>query len=143
MILIAAILPLVLGGQAQRAYQDLLAAALSPAGLGHLHAVRPRLVQFQRQLRVGPATPVRAHPAPRAIRLDSRIEQGPLTWFSRDGIPVLARVQTRVEWIDAAIRLPPLVITTHIVTDGSAPARLLVPAVTTRRRDDIGCAART
>ena len=49
---------------------------------------------------------------------------------------MLARVQTRVEWVDPPVRLPPLLITTHLGADGNAQARFLVPAVDQPGADD-------
>jgi len=133
LILIGAGLPLVLGTQAQRAYQELLGAA---------GEVLPgATVVFSRYdrgwLRSTANTEwALAASGTQRLRLDSRIEQGPTTWFSREGFPVIARVQTRAEWIGTAVQLPPLLVTTHLSTDGSAVGRLLVPATDQPRRDD-------
>ena len=134
LILIGISLPLVLGTQAQRAYQDLLGAVGD--------ALPGATVVFSRYDRGWFSSTANTEWALAAsgtqrLRLDSRIEQGPFTWFSRESFPVLARVQTRAEWIGTAVELPPLLVTTHISTDGSAVGRLLVPATDRPRRDDI------
>ena len=134
LILIGASLPLVLGTQAQRAYQELLGAAGE--------ALPGATVVFSRYDRGWFSSTADTEWALEAsgtqrLRLDSRIEQGPFTWFSREGFPVLARVQTRAEWIGTAVQMPPLLVTTHISTDGSAVGRLLVPATAQPRRDDL------
>jgi len=134
LILIGASLPLVLGTQAQRAYQELLGAAGE--------ALPGATVVFSRYDRGWFSSTADTEWALEAsgtqrLRLDSRIEQGPFTWFSREGFPVLARVQTRAEWIGTAVQMPPLLVTTHISTDGSAVGRLLVPATDQPRRDDL------
>jgi hypothetical protein len=133
-ILLGASLPLVLGTQAQRAYQNLLRAAGE--------ALPGATVIFSRYDRgwfrsTANTEWALAASGTQRLRLDSRIDQGPFTWFSRAGFPVLARVQTRAEWIGTAVQLPPLLVTTNISTDGSAVGRLLVPATDRPRRDDI------
>jgi len=64
---------------------------------------------------------------PLHIRLDSRVSQGPLQWFTAFP-PVLARVETRAELLDLPVDLPPLLAVTDIEGDGGALARLRVPA---------------
>ncbi len=132
-ILIGASLPLVLGTQAQRAYQELLDAAGES-----LPGARVVFSRYDRGWFSSTANTEWALEASgtQRLRLDSRIEQGPFTWFNREGFPVLARVQTRAEWIGTAVQLPPLLVTTNISTDGSAVGRLLVPATDQPRRDD-------
>ena len=133
LILIGASLPLVLGTQAQRAYQELLGAAVD--------ALPGATVVFSRYDRGWFSSTANTEWALEAsgaqrLRLDSRIEQGPFIWFNLKGFPVLARVQTRAEWLGTAVQLPPLLVTTNISTDGSAVGRLLVPATDQPRRND-------
>jgi hypothetical protein len=134
LLLLGATLPLVLGTQAQRAYQHLLGAA--GAALPGATVIFSRYDRGWFRSTANTEWTLAASGTQR-LRLDSRIEQGPFTWFSREGFPVLARVQTRAEWIGTAVELPPLLVTTNISTDGSAVGRLLVPATDQPRRDDI------
>lgn len=133
LILIGAGLPLALGTQAQRAYQELLDAA--GESLPGATVVFSRYDRGWLRSTANTEWALEASGTQR-LRLDSRIEQGPFTWFSREGFPVLACVQTRAEWIGTTVQVPPLLVTTHLSTNGSAVGRLLVPATDQPRRDD-------
>jgi uncharacterized protein YdgA (DUF945 family) len=65
--------------------------------------------------------------APMRIRLDSRIEQGPLVWFSARFPPVLGRVRTRAETAGLPVTLPLLFVTSDLSLDGSALIRVHAP----------------
>ena len=133
LVLVVTILPLALGSQAQRAYHDLLAATLDALPKGSVIVEHYDRGWFSSRASAELALQPPGGGPPNAdsprIRLDSRIEQGPLCWLRRDGFPVMARVRTRLEWVDQAARLPPLLITTNLSADGGALARLLIPAV--------------
>jgi hypothetical protein len=130
--LLGTVAPLALGGAVREAYGDLLHATLDKLPVGTLV-----LEQYDRgwlgssavaELALQPMpVPVSGRPPVlRRIRLDSRIEQGPLVWLSSMPSPVLARVYTRVEWPDTP--LPPLGIETDLYPSGDALSRLRLPA---------------
>lgn len=133
LVLIGTAIPLALGGLAQRTYQDLLGATLDalPTGWVILEHYDRGWFSSSASTELALQPPAGGPPgaALQRIRIDSRIEQGPRAWFSGPGFPVLAQVQTRVEWADSPVRLPALLMTTNLATDGGAQARLQVPAL--------------
>ena len=121
--------PLALGAHAQRAYQDALAATLEAIPAGWVifeHYDRgwfSSSAQAELAFQGGPQAPIPLH-----LRLDSRVHHGPWHWLSASWPPVLTRVETRVEVAGDPSPLPPLAVVTDIALDGSAQARLHLPA---------------
>lgn len=122
--------PLVLGGRAQQAYQNLLGdllEALPPGWVvvenydrGWFGAKAHTELAFRPGLGGRVSTPLR-------VRLESRVSHGPLHWLTAFP-PVIARAHTRAEILDLPAELPPLLVGTDIGIDGRALARLQVPA---------------
>ncbi|WP_295388529.1 DUF945 family protein [uncultured Thiodictyon sp.] len=135
-VLLSAALPGALGAGAQRAYQSLLRSAvdsLSPGWVLVEHYDRGWFSSHASAELTRHTTDARVlFPAINHLRLDSRIDQGPWSWFSgglRNGpFPAVARVQTRVEWLDAPLTLPPLILTTGVGANGAGRTHLLIPA---------------
>lgn len=132
LLLVLTGLPLAIGVGAQRAYQALLRSTYQALPVGWVlveqyergwfssHAT----AELTRQPATGPAPAAQ----PTRIRLDSRIDQSPWSWFSAGLFPAAAHVTTRADWVDGPIPLPPLFIDTTVGADGSGRAHLLVPA---------------
>lgn len=136
LVLVPIALPRVLGPNAQRAYQDLLHSAVDALPTGWVLVERYDRGWFSSHAtaeltRQTADRPVFA-PALKHIRLESRIDQGPWAWLSAglggDPFPVAARVRTRVEWVDAPLPLPPLILTTSVGANGAGRTHLLIPA---------------
>ena len=141
---IALIGPLALGATIRQAYQNALGSALKT-----LPQVSVAMEHYDQgwfsssasvELTLQPARGARSRtlggPArPTRIRLDSHVEQGPAAWLAALPRPVLARVHTRVEWVEAPIPLPPFGIDTDLLADGGALARVHLPAGDRPARD--------
>ncbi|WP_295455667.1 DUF945 family protein [uncultured Thiodictyon sp.] len=136
LVLVPIALPRVLGASAQRAYQDLLRSAVDSLPAGWVLVERYDRGWFRSHATAELTRQTADHPvfAPglKHIRLDSRIDQGPWAWlsagFGGGPFPVAARVRTRVEWIDAPLPLPPLILTTSVGANGAGRTHLLIPA---------------
>lgn len=136
LILTLSVGPLVLGGRVRDAYRDLLGSALETLPVGWVvleHYDRGWLgstASAELVFRPEPwpdRRPERGADQAARIRIDSRIDQGPLAWLSALPRPVLARIRTRIEWAGTAVPLPPLHIDTRLLADGSATARFRLP----------------
>lgn len=136
-LLVMVLLPPALGTQAQRAYQDLLRATLDRLPNARITQDQYDRGWFSSQARTELTLSSAGGRGPDAgatrIRVDSHIDQGPWAWFSGGldtaPFPSLTLVQTRVEWDGGPVTLPPLLITTHIGTDGSGLSHLSIPAM--------------
>lgn len=121
--------PWILGGSAHRAYQGLvgdLLAALPPGsvvteqyGRGWFRS------RASTELVIQPGT---HSPGPLRVRIDSRIDQGPLHWLHSGLPPALARVESRVDLLDQQV-VPPLLVVTDLGLDGGTSSRLRLPAI--------------
>lgn len=69
---------------------------------------------------------------PIRIRLDSRIEQGPLAWFRLRSVPLIGRVHTRVEVQGLSVALPLLPVTIDLHANGAGLMQVRVPPGETR-----------
>lgn len=124
--------PLALGTAVRQAYGQALDAVLDSLAPGSAVAQQYERGWFassaSAELVLQPLPSPDGRPAQVSrLRLDSRIEQGPLLWLATLPHPVLARVHTRVEWADAPLPLPAVGIDTDLALDGSALARLHLP----------------
>lgn len=70
------------------------------------------------------------------LRLDSRVDQGPLHWIAHAVPPVVGRVQSRLEIQGLPLVLPVLPLEIDLRLDGSGLARLDVPAGETPATSD-------
>ena len=139
-LLLLILLPLALGTQAQRTYQDLLHTTLDRLPNGRIVQEQYDRGWFSSAARTELALPTNRGRSPGdgpdRIRLISHIDQGPWAWFSggfnAGPFPTLTQVQTRVEFDVGPIKLPPLLITTHIGANGSGLSRLSIPATDQR-----------
>ena len=124
-------LPWGLGGSAQRAYQGLTGELLSTLPPGSVVAEHYDRGWFRSHAttELALATGASASAGPVRIRLDSQVDQGPVHWLNSGLPPVLARVQSRIELVDAPIGLPPLRIVTDLGLDGNSLSSLHLPAV--------------
>jgi hypothetical protein len=123
--------PLVLGGPIQGAYRRLLEGTLEalPTGWvflerydrGWLCSTAGAELALQPRPGGGRHTPLR-------LRIDSRIEQGPLAWLSASWPPTLALVHSRVVIADPPTGLPPLGLETELKVGGATETRLAMSA---------------
>ena len=124
-------LPWVLGALAQGAYQELLRELLSSLPPGSVQSEHYERGWFcsraTMELSLSPPHESGGGP-PLHLRIDSRIEQGPLHWLSSGLPPALARIHSRVEPADHPGEPPPLLLTTDLYPGGSARSKILLPA---------------
>jgi hypothetical protein len=122
-----AVLPWVLGGRAHGAYKQMIAdllAALPPGTILTEHYERGWFRSHaSTELALGPETGT-----PLRVRIDSRVDQGPLHWLHSGLPPALARVESRVDLLDQQVA-PPLLVVTDLGLDGGTSSRLHLPAI--------------
>lgn len=122
--------PWVLGTFTEEAYRQLLGELLSTLPPGSVLTERYERGWFHSraamELALSPR-PENEGEGPLHLRIDSRIEQGPLHWLSSGLPPALARIHTRVELPDYP-RAPPLLVTTELRASGKTLSRFRVPA---------------
>ena len=125
--LILAGLPPLLGSVAERGYLESLrqsAAAMPPGWVITEHYERGWFDSHASAVLTPPPTST----ARGQVQLESRIAQGPWSWFGPGPWPALTRIHTRADWVDGDLALPPLLVDTVIGVGGTGETRLSVPA---------------
>jgi uncharacterized protein YdgA (DUF945 family) len=130
LVLVLAGAPGVLGTLAERAYRELLGELLSALPPGSVLSEHYERGWFHShasmELAVSPR-PETQGAVPLHLRIDSRIEQGPLHWLSSGLPPSLARIHSQVKLPDHP-SAPPLLVTTELGASGKTLSRFQVPA---------------
>jgi hypothetical protein len=121
--------PWILGGSAHRAYQGLVSDLLVALPPGSVVTEQYERGWFRSrastELVIQPGT---HSPSPLRVRIDSRIDQGPLHWLHSGLPPALARVESRVDLLDQQVA-PPLRVVTDLGLHGGTASRLHLPAI--------------
>lgn len=133
--LILAVGPLAVGHLTKAGYEDLLASLIKDLPDREIQHNSYQQGWFASSAAVEvlippdptAQTPLRVPQRPIRIRLDSRIEQGPLAWLTSGFSPVLGRVHTRVEVQGLSVALPVLPVSIALHADGAGLMQLQVP----------------